>query len=341
MTKPPSTLRVLHVNDCAFYAHRVLAEAAKRGYAWGYYPRAEAVPGLKGLLGAAAYAGRGASWLAGLAVRSLRADLLHIHSGSMLHHTRFVPKKYVLTLHGTDIRTLQYDPRWQKSIRHGVRRAAAVMYTTPDLREHVVTLRPDAIYLPVPVTLSALPQRTGQAARSRRVFFVSRWDASKGAEAQLATARLLAQRLPANYELVGLDWGPQSAEAAAAGVTLLPRMSHQAFLEYLGGCQIAIGQSSGLLGSSELEALGTGVPLYMPLREGLYPEKPPVGWGAAVDPLGLVDRLAAEVADASLLDRRSVDGVRWVAQHHSTGATVDSLLKIYDQAVNQGQQATR
>ncbi|MFJ6026141.1 hypothetical protein ACIQCN_01560 [Pseudarthrobacter sp. NPDC092424] len=334
MTKPASGLKVLHVNDCANYAHRVLAEAVGRGYEWGYYPRAEADPGRSGILGVLSYAGRGASWLAGLALRSLRVDLLHIHSGSMLHHTRFVPKKYVLTLHGTDIRTLQYDPRWQKPIRDGVRRAAAVMYTTPDLREHVIGLRPDAIYLPVPITLSALPHRTEDAAQRRRVFFVSRWDDSKGAEAQLATAGLLADQLPADYELVGLDWGPQSREAAAVGVTLVPRMSHQAFLEYLSGCSVAIGQSSGLLGSSELEALGIGVPLYMPLMEGLYPDKPPVGWGSTVDPETMVDRLLTDLADSSAQERRSDDGVRWVVRHHSTAATVDSLLKIYDLAAN-------
>lgn len=334
MTKPAAGLRVLHVNDCANYAHRVLAEAVERGYEWGFYPRAEASPGRSGVVGALAHAGRGATWLAGLGLHSLRADLFHIHSGSMLHHTRFVPKKYVLTLHGTDIRTLQYDPRWQKSIQEGVRGAAAVMYTTPDLREHVIGLRPDAIYLPVPITLPALPQRTEDAARSRRIFFVSRWDGSKGAEAQLATARFLVGQLPEGYEVAGLDWGPQSDEAAAAGVTLVPRMSHQAFLEYLSGCRVAIGQSSGLLGSSELEALGMGVPLYMPLADGLYPDKPPVGWGAAVDPQGLAACLATELESSSLLDSRSADGVRWVAQHHSTGATVDSLLKIYNLAVS-------
>lgn len=334
MTEPAPGLKVLHVNDCANYAHRVLDEAVARGHKWGFYPRAEAKAGRSRILGALGYACKGAYWLAGLALRSLRVDLLHIHSGSMLHHTRFVPKNYVLTLHGTDIRTLQYDPRWQKSIRSGVRRAAVVMYTTPDLREHVSTLRPDAIYLPVPITMGALPKRPREAERSRRIFFVSRWDASKGAEAQLATAKLLADRLPEGYELVGLDWGPRSLDAAALGVTLVPRMTHQGFLDYLSGSHAAIGQSSGLLGSSELEALGIGVPLYMPLMEGLYPDKPPVGWGSSVDPEGLVERLLDDLTDFSALESQSDDGVRWVAQHHSTAATVDTLVEIYGRAVS-------
>ena len=333
MTSDKARPKVLHVNDCAFYAHRVLEEARTRGLPWGFYPRAVAASGRSGLLGKLGYAAQGLTWLAGLAKRALGVDLLHIHSGSMLHHTRFVPRKYVLTLHGTDIRTLQYLPRWQKPIRDGVRRAAAVMYTTPDLREHVVGLRPDAIYLPVPVTLSTLPRRTAVESVTPRVFFVSRWDDSKGAADQLATARELIRLSQGRYEVVGLDWGPHAADAASAGVSLIPKMSHQDFLEYLAGSAVAVGQSSGLLGSSELEALGIGVPLYMPLVEGLYPEHPPVGWGKPVDPEGLAGSLAADFANLTAMEERGSEGVRWIEQNHSTAATVDRLLEIYREAL--------
>ena len=334
MTPRGARPRILHVNDCAFYAHRVLAEARTRGLPWSFYPRAVADPGRGGLAGRLRYVAQGVSWLAGLAKRSLGVDLLHIHSGSMLHHTRYVPKKYVLTLHGTDIRTLQYQPRWQKPIRDGVRRAAAVMYTTPDLREHVIGLRPDAIYLPVPVTLATLPQRGVSGSGTPRIFFVSRWDDSKGAAEQLATARELIRLGNGRYEVTGLDWGPHAADAASAGVTLVPKMSHQEFLEFLGGCTVAVGQSSGLLGSSELEALGMGVPLYMPLVDGLYPEHPPVGWGKPVDPEGLAELLAEDLISGQAMDQRARDGVRWIEQHHSTAATVDRLLEIYAKALN-------
>jgi hypothetical protein len=300
---------------------------------WGFYPRAVADSRRAGLAGKLDYARQGLAWLAGLASRSLRVDLLHIHSGSMLHHTRFVPKKYVLTLHGTDIRTLQYDPRWQKSIQQGVRGAAAVMYTTPDLLEHVAGLRADAIYLPVPITTSSLPARQVDASRSPRIFFVSRWDDSKGAAEQLDTARELVRLSRGRYEVVGLDWGPYAVKAAESGVTLVPKMSHQGFLEFLGGCSLAVGQSSGLLGSSELEALGMGVPLYMPLAPGLYPNNPPVGWGGSADPARLAECITRELFDGSDLEQRASAGVDWIEKHHSTAATVDKLLEIYGQAL--------
>ena len=325
--------RVLHVNDCAFYAHRILEDARTRGLPWRFYPRAVADSKSAGLAGRLAYARQGLAWLAGLAGRSLTVDLLHIHSGSMLHHTRFVPKKYVLTLHGTDIRTLQYDPRWQKSIRQGVRGAAAVMYTTPDLREHVIGLRPDAIYLPVPITTASLPSRQLDTTARPRIFFVSRWDDSKGAAEQLATARELVRFNGGRYEVLGLDWGPYAAKAAESGVTLVPKMSHQEFLEFLARCSVAVGQSSGLLGSSELEALGLGVPLYMPLAQGLYPNNPPVGWGRSSDAAGLAACIAAELFNGTDREVRAAAGVDWIEKHHSTAATVDRLLDIYGQAL--------
>lgn len=333
MSKAKAGPRILHVNDCAFYAHRVLAEAQRRGLPWGFYPRAVADTAGGSLTGRLKYARQGVSWLTGLAMRAFRVDLLHIHSGSMLHHTRFIPKKFVLTLHGTDIRSLQYDRRWQESIRKGVRKAALVMYTTPDLREHVIGLRPDAIYLPVPVTTADLPARRLVASGKPRIFFVSRWDDSKGAEDQLATARELVRRSQGLFDVLGLNWGPHAAEAAASGVTLVQKMDHQDFLSFLGTCSVAVGQSSGLLGSSELEAMGMGVPLYMPVAAGLYPESLPVGWGKPVDPAGLAECIVTDLLQDRKLSERATAEIQWIERHHSTAATVDRLRAIYAQAL--------
>lgn len=323
-------LRVLHVNDCAFYAARVLAEAQSRGLPWDYYPRAVARPAT-GLLGRLQYVADGTRWLTGLARRSISRDLLHIHSGAMLQHTQFIPKKFVLTLHGTDIRTLQYDPRWRASILKGVKKAAAVMYTTPDLAAHVLPHRPDALYMPVPITIDKLPS----PARSRipRIVFVSRWDDSKGAELQLETARELVHLSQGRYEVVGLDWGPSAAEAARIGVRLVPKMNHEGFLEFLSYAHAAVGQSSGLLGSSELEALGIGVPLYMPVVQGLYPRDVPVGWRKRPDPRAMAALIDADLVNKRPLEALAVAGPHFIRRNHSTAAIVDRLTEIYIRAL--------
>jgi glycosyltransferase involved in cell wall biosynthesis len=325
--------RVVHVNDCAFYARRILATASKRGLPWSYYPRAVANYPVAGLVGRARFAVDGALWLAGLARRALTSDLLHVHSGSVTQHTKFVPKKYVLTLHGTDIRTLQYEKRWRKVILNGVRRAEAVMFTTPDLREHVLPHRPDAVYLPVSIDLNGLPPTTTADRQGRaRVFFVSRWDESKNAKGQLELARELLQIEGRAFDVVGLDWGPQAVDAQRAGVRLVPRMSHSEYLDYIGSSDAAIGQSAGILAASELEAMALGVPLFIALTPGFYPPEIPVGQEGCESPREMAELIAAELSNRESLQSRGVAGRSWIAAHHDPEATVERLRAIYSGA---------
>jgi hypothetical protein len=310
-----SKVRVLHVNDAAFTGQRILERAARDGQPWRFLPRAIADPAWSGPVGRLRFAARGAAWVARLALAASQVDLLHIHSGAMLKHTRFVPKAFVLHLHGTDIRTLQYDPAWRDSIRWGVRTARAVLYSTPDLAEHILPHRPDAIYLPVPVTLSALPVRA--AVPERRVFFCSRWEEVKGLQDQLLIARALVQALPPGYEVTGLDWGPGAAQAREAGVRLVPRMPHD-----------VVGQSAGILSSSELEALGIGVPLYAALKPGYYPDAPPVGGGPDTwgNPAAVAEALLADLSTGAAAPDA---GPKWIARTHETELAYRTLVSLY------------
>ncbi|MGR0220186.1 hypothetical protein [Agromyces sp. ZXT2-6] len=281
-------------------------------------------PSWHGPIGRIRYAVSGAAWLARLAARSARVDLLHVHSGAMLKHTRFVPKRFVLHLHGTDIRTLQYEAAWARSIRWGLEHAAAVLYSTPDLAEHVLPHRSDAIYFPVPIDPDALPGRSGTP--SRRVFFCSRWEDVKGLDHQLAIARRLVDRLPDDVEVTGLEWGPGAEEARRAGVHLVPRMSHADYLAYMAESAVVVGQSAGILSSSELEAIAIGVPVAVALAPGHYPDAPPVGGGAAAfgNPTA--------VADAALdrLDQGTeAEGPRWIARTHDAELGYRRLAGLY------------
>ena len=320
------TVRVLHVNDAASTGARILERAARDGQPWRFFPRAVADPAWTGPIGRLRFAARGAAWLARLAIAAAQVDLLHVHSGAMLKHTRFVPKPFVLHLHGTDIRTLQYDPAWRDSILWGVRRARAVLYSTPDLAEHILPRRPDAVYLPVPVSLSALPARA--AVPERRVFFCSRWEEVKGLEQQLLIARTLAQALPRGYEVVGLDWGPGAAQAGEAGVRLVPRMPHDQYLAYMAASAAVVGQSAGILSSSELEALGIGVPVYAALKPGFYPDAPPVGGGTGAwdNPAAVADALVADLAAGTAA---TPAGPAWIARTHETELAYQRLAALY------------
>ncbi|MHA7281696.1 glycosyltransferase family 4 protein [Arthrobacter sp. TMS2-4] len=326
-------IKVVHVNDCAFYAERLLTVASEQQLPWSFYPRAVADYSVSGLGGRLRYAMDGARWLAGLSRRTMTADLLHIHSGGTTKHTKFVPKNYVLTLHGTDIRTLQYDARWRKTILDGVRKAAAVMYTTPDLREHILPHRPDAVYLPVSIDLGRLPEPTVERKGKPRVFFVSRWDDSKNASAQLEIATELLKLRGEAFDVVGLDWGPTAHAAERAGVQLVPRMSHPEYLAFINASDVAVGQSAGILAASELEAMALGVPLYIGLTAGLYPSDIPVGHEASRSPRAMAELIASELPDRAVLMRRGSAGRQWIKQHHDPVRSVERLREIYAAAV--------
>ena len=113
-----------------------------------------------------------------------------------------------------------------------------------------------------------------------KVFFPSRWDASKGGDALLETAAevLSAVGRSDKVDVVGLDWGDRAPEAAALGIKLLPKMTKSAFLRELSSAHVAVGQVTGLLGVSELQAMGIGVPLIFADPFAGYPEVPG-SWG--------------------------------------------------------------
>jgi hypothetical protein len=314
----------LHVNDAAFTAHNLVAEARRRGWRWNLMPKAAEAQDWHGLTGRARKAAVGGAWLVRLAVAARRHDVVHVHSASTIHHTRPVVRRFVLHCHGTDVRTTQYQPGRTDEIRTGLRDAEAVFYSTPDLAEHVLPHRPDATLLPVPVAVDQLP--TWQPASAPpRVVFASRWEAVKGLEDQLATARRLVAAVGDRAEIVGLDWGPAAGEAARCGVRLVPRLDHPGYLRLLAGATAVVGQSAGILSASELEAMGTGAPLVVPVPLPRYAASaPPVLGGGVQEAVDAVQDLLSGRQEHQ--PDRSRD---WVRETHGTARGVDIVTAVY------------
>ncbi|MBP2364687.1 glycosyltransferase [Pseudonocardia parietis] len=313
---------VLHVNDAAFTAARMTTEAHRRGLEWDLLPKAAPAqqwPGVSGRLRRAMIGGR---WVARLAVKAWRHDIVHVHSASTVAHSRLGAPRYVVHCHGTDVRTAQYDPRRGPAVVRALERAEAVLYSTPDLAEHVLQHRPDAVYLPVPIDVDAVPGWYPAPGRPR-IVFASRWSRDKGVEVQLAVARDLAARMGDRVDLVGLDWGSCTADAAASGVRLVPRTGHSDYLGLLAGASVVVGQSAGILAASELEALAAGAPVVVPVPLPLY-ENPPVLAVAASD--------AADAVAAVLDGDHGHDPVgvrRWTRDTHGVVQAVDSVQEVH------------
>lgn len=327
MTSQP---RVLHLNDCAFVGANMIAAARRQGYRWRMlglpWPKlraGETTP--RPQAEASAYARR---WGA-----QAWAQVVHVHYGrtaGLVYYPLMPSRPYVLHLHGTDIRSLWTQPGHHERLQLAIDRAAHVYYTTRDLEENATTARADAEYMPVFVDPSDLPQwRPGED--GRRIVFASRWDPVKGAEEMISLARRLRRVIPSEVELVGLDWGESAQDAARAGVRLVPKMTHDEYLQFLAGADLAISQTNSVLGVSEIEAMGIGLPL-----AGIGEHLPGPDGGAVPMLDGPLDEVAEQVAEAMkdpVDTSRRLGSKVWVSRHHTADPYIPSLLNLYRSAI--------
>ena len=102
-------------------------------------------------------------------------------------------------------------------------------------------------------------------------------------------------------------------------------MTKSAFLRELSSAHVAVGQVTGLLGVSELQAMGIGVPLIFADPFAGYPEAPAVGGVARSD--------VAQAVRDSLNDPEAVSrklaGPSYVAEFHGASALLPRLEAGY------------
>jgi glycosyltransferase involved in cell wall biosynthesis len=318
--------RTLHLFDCAGVGATLVAAARAQGLPWGFLPARDTSRDCTGLRGKAVRVQGIARWTVQRWSLTLRAELLHIHFGTRVDIAARWPRRpFVVHFHGTDIRDFYQDPRQRPKIQWGADNAQAVFYATPDLAEYALQARSDARYLPNPVDLAELP--AWRPAPEPRVLFASRWGAAKGGAAQLELASKLARALQGtDIKLQGLDWGENAAQATALGVELVPVMSKAAYLHWLAQAHTVVGQSTGLLGMSELQAMAIGVPTASNVRPGLYPGTVPVVGTGSLDEQ--VDSIVAAAKDAREVSAR-LDARAWVAEHHDPDRIVKELSAVY------------
>jgi glycosyltransferase involved in cell wall biosynthesis len=261
-------------------------------------------------------------WDGTLALKSMQTDVVHLHTGGLSPHMRWVRRPWVLHLHGTDVRSRQYDG-WGEKLRFGVKHAAAVLYSTPDLLPHVRNLgaRSEVAYFPVPVRLSHAPSWSPVP---NRVIFASRWEEVKGGEALIDVARRIRAERP-EAELLGIDWGKDAEAARSAGVKIVPKMPYEEYKTWLATAAVVVGQMTSILSASELEALSAGVPLVSSASREFYPDLVRLSDSSPEGVARAAVRILSEPVQAS--ERQA--GREFIAQHHDVKVGVQSLLKLY------------
>jgi glycosyltransferase involved in cell wall biosynthesis len=327
-------MRVIHVNDVAGVASTAVAEARAEGYDWELWP----LPAVRGAAVPVKLVRR-ARDLAGFHPAGRGADLLHVHYGLFGYYAWSVRRPYVLHLHGTDVRVNLNHPVQRRLVLRSVRRAAAVIYSTPDLGPAVTALRPDALWVPAPLPseLAALRRTSAEPTMNGgvpRVVFASRWDPVKGLDELIDLAAQLRVERP-DAELVGIDWGAGAGLASSAGVRLQPVMRATQFRELLAGADVVIGQQlTGVLGISDLEAMALGRPLVARFTaQDAYGADAPLWNTASGDPVAAVAAILDDPVEAA---RRARTGPAWVLRYHSAAAFVERLAQLYQEVAGSG-----
>ncbi len=321
-------VRVVHVNDVAGVASAAVAQADAMGIGW----RLWAVPAVQGLP-APAKGARRLRDLAAFHATGRWSEVLHVHYGLFAYYAWSVCRPYLLHLHGTDVRANLNSRALRPLVLRAIRRAGAVVYSTPDLAAAVTSLRPDARWLPAPLhPLACRPVAPSRhAARATTgpptVVFASRWDPAKGLDELLRAARDIRGALP-DAHLIGVDWGIGASRAAAAGVRLLPLMPSSSFRGLLATADVVIGQlASGVLGIAELEAMALERPLVARFTEqGAYGDEPQLWNTSTVD---LLEAVTVILKDPAAAAARAGQARQWALRHHSPAAFVESLVPLY------------
>lgn len=319
MTTSP---KALHLNDCAFVGQHLVDAAVREGHPWRILPPALTWPPVR--------AGHtqptrfeNYRTLGRIAVNAGWSDVVHVHFATTARRLRprYIPRRpYVLHLHGTDIRTLWTDPVKGPGIQTYIDGAAHVYYSTRDNEENATTARRDAEYLPVFVGRGQLPAWSPQG----HVVFASRWEKVKGLQDMLAVATQLVR---AGVDVRGLDWGPGAADAAAAGVRLVPKMTHEEYLRFLADAAVVIGQATQILSVSELEAMAIGAPL-----AAVGSPLPGPDGGAVPIRSGSVDDVVEAVLEDIQDPHSAADALGsrdWTLVHHTADRYIAQVLDTY------------
>jgi glycosyltransferase involved in cell wall biosynthesis len=323
-----SPVRVLHINDVAGVASAAVTRARTDGLPWRLWTlppvRGSALP-IK--------LWRRARDLVRFRSAGRAAEVLHVHYGLFGYYAWSVRRPYVLHLHGTDVRSNLRSRTLRPMVLAAIRRAGAVVYSTPDLAVEVRALRSDATWLPAPLSpdVDAAPDHVGlpiHGAEAPRIVFASRWDPVKGLSLQLDLAQQLRRAHP-RAELIGIEWGRGATAAATAGVVLRPLMPATDFRALIAGADVVIGQlAGGALGVADLEAMALGRPLVARFTHAEdYGSDAPLWNTERIDPVRAVSEILTDPQAAAV---RCADARAWALEHHGAEAFVRAALPLYE-----------
>lgn len=258
-------------------------------------------------------------------------DVVHVHFAYLGWMGILGRYPYFLHCHGTDVRRNLHRFYQRPFIVHSLRVAQMVFYSTPDLAEHVLPVRPDAVWFPNPINIEAFtPDSDGKRLRQRpRVFFISELSQIKGVDREFEVIASLQRQVP-EIEIAVMGCGTQFERYRHwPGITVLPRVPYNDMPARIRGFDVVVGQLKlGILSMSEMEAMACGVPVVGEFRyPEFYTEQPPIATGSTTEELvGAIIELLADEEMRLSLGKRSRG---WVMRHHDYRQLASVLGSYY------------
>ncbi len=263
-------------------------------------------------------------------IRKLRRgnyQLLHIHFVSQGVVGLAVGKPFFIHAHGSDLHANFKNPLKRALSLLVLRRARGIFYVTPNLRTYLEPFAQKAHLLGNPLDISLFPPRRTISTISEVLIF-TRLDQIKGVDRIFERAPELA----ALVNLTTIAWGPLTGDYAkryAPFVRFIAPVPHNEIPTLLQQFDAVVGQmGQGVLGLSELEALGAGRIVFANLDVKLYPDDPPPVVDIK-DGGELVRELRSLMGNPDQIQALSQAGPHWVERHHSPQKHLEGLRREY------------
>ena len=257
-------------------------------------------------------------------IRSGHFDAVHIHYAYLGMIGVLGRFPYLLHCHGDDIRDLDRAIR-RPFIEAAMKRAGFVYYATPDLRDRVLALRPDAEFLPNPVDTARFhPQPLPD--HGPDVFIACSLTENKGIANILDACRLLAEVRP-DIRITAYAGGEYtSAFDALPQVTLITRQSREKFAATIACHRVSIGQThEGAIGMAELEAMACARPVVAHfIYDDFYSEPPPIVRAHTGDEIAAAVRRCLD--DPSQAEATGALARQWIERHHDSRTIAARVL---------------
>jgi glycosyltransferase involved in cell wall biosynthesis len=265
---------------------------------------------------------------AAIALRREPRSVVHIHYATQGVIALAAGRPYVIHCHGSDVRGARPGSLRGRILAPILRRAALVLYATPDLAADVRRFRNDAVFLPNPIDTGAF---TPGGAATRDVLLATSLDQVKGSRQAIdALDLLLAERPQTTVTVVAA--GPMRHEARAVlggRVRFVAPVAHETMPDLLRDHRVAVGQFRlGILSQLELEALACGIPMVTGFHHAeAYPDPPPiVGADVAADIAARVKQLLGDEVGRS---ERGSSARAWVLANHDFDRVSERLCEAY------------